>query len=53
VLLEGEHTVRRLEKRSQGWYLCTKKDSESGRLITEEMDFEIWGVVSHAIHKYL
>lgn len=52
VLLEGEHTVRRLEKRSQGWYLCTKKDPESGRLITEEMDFETWGVVSHAIHKY-
>lgn len=52
VLLEGEYTVRRLEKRGSTMYLLTEKNG-AGTAITEDLEYEIWGVVSHAIHKYI
>lgn len=53
AILEGEHTVRRFEKRSGAIYLSTKKNQEHALKVTAELDFEIWGVVSHSIHKHL
>ncbi len=53
AILEGEMTLRRLVKKGRTVYI-TKGDSPADKQkITNETDFEIWGVVTHAIHKYI
>ncbi|MDZ7715986.1 MAG: translesion error-prone DNA polymerase V autoproteolytic subunit [Balneolaceae bacterium] len=53
VILEGEHTLRRLEKRKGTMFLCTKENQKNATAITNDLDYEIWGVVSHSIHKHI
>ena len=51
--LDGEFTVKRYINNNKKIYL--KAENRSGSYpnikITEEMGFEIWGVVTHTIHK--
>lgn len=53
ILLEGEHTVRRLERRDGNMYFCSSNDPEEDTLITDDLNYEIWGVVSYTIHKHI
>lgn len=53
VLLDARYTVKRLEKRSRAFYLCSEQSSANDIPITEDLDYEVWGVVTHAIHKYV
>lgn len=53
VLLDGVYTVKRLDKRKGTFYLCSDKKSTKDVAITDDLDYEIWGVVTHAIHKYV
>lgn len=53
AILEGEMVVRKLIKQGQTMYLSTKKSLDNATKITDMLDFEVWGVVSHAIHKYI
>ena len=51
--LDGEFTVKRYINNKNKIYL--KAENRSGSYpdikITEEMDFEVWGVVTYTIHK--
>lgn len=53
AILEGDMVVRKLMKRGSDMYLCTNKSTDNAIKITNPLDFEVWGVVSHAIHKYI
>lgn len=53
AILEGEMIVRKLLKKGNNIYISTDRKIENGIRITKAHNFEIWGVVSHAIHKYI
>jgi DNA polymerase V len=53
AVLNGEFVVKRLHKRSGELKLLSENKAYPAIEITEGMDFEIWGVVSHIIHKAL
>lgn len=53
VLLDTRYTIKQLEKRGRGFYLCSGLSSEEEIPITDDLDYEIWGVVTYAIHKYV
>lgn len=53
AVLEGEMVVRKLFKQGTSLYLCTNECTANATKITNELDFKVWGVVSHAIHKYI
>ncbi|MGE0010579.1 MAG: LexA family protein [Candidatus Babeliales bacterium] len=48
--INGEFTVKRVKNRLGSLYLVSENASFAPIKITEDMDFEIWGVVTHAIH---
>ena len=50
AIINGEFTVKRISKSNQCLYLMPHNTSYNPIEITEEMDFEIWGVVTHSIH---
>lgn len=52
ILLEGEHAVRRLERRGGNMYFCSG-NADDDVPITDDLDHEIWGVVSYTIHKHI
>ena len=51
AILNGEFVVKRLHKRNGELKLLSENKAYPPIEITEGMDFEIWGVVSHIIHK--
>jgi len=53
AILEGEMVVRKLLKKGSAMYIAMDEHIENAKKITDDLDFEIWGVVSHAIHKYI
>lgn len=53
AILEGEMIVRKLIKKSGNIFLTSGDKQADKQKITNETDFEIWGVVTHAIHKYI
>lgn len=48
--INGEFTVKRVKRLKDGLYLVSENINFAPIKITEDMDFEIWGVVTHAIH---
>jgi DNA polymerase V len=50
-VLNGEFTIKRISKKDKKLYLIPENDDFSPIEITEEMDFQIWGVVIYSIHK--
>lgn len=50
-MLNGEFTVKRMEKRSGGITLLPANPQYKPIVITADMDFEVWGVVTYVIHK--
>ncbi len=50
-VLNGEFTVKRIDKRRNKLLLIPENDDFQPIEITNEMDFKIWGVVTFAIHK--
>lgn len=53
AILEGEMTVRKLIREKNDIFLMSGKNQTDKQKITSEIDFEIWGVVTHTIHKYI
>ena len=51
AIINGEFTVKSISKVNEHLYLMPHNTSYNPIEITEEMDFEIWGVVTHTIHK--
>jgi DNA polymerase V len=50
AVVNGEFTVKRIRKRGNKLFLDPENDSYIPIEITDEMDFEIWGIVIHVIH---
>ena len=51
AVLDGEFTVKRIQKKGQELYLIPENSKFKPIQITEEMNFQVWGVVTHIIHK--
>jgi len=51
AFIDGELTVKRLKYRDNLLFLEPENDSYLPIKITEEMSFEVWGVVTNVIHK--
>ena len=49
AILNGEFTVKRLSKNGKNLYLLPENDTYKPILITETMDFEVWGVVTFIV----
>ena len=50
AIINGEFTVKSISKKNDTLYLMPHNKNYQPIKITEEMDFEIWGVVTHSIH---
>ena len=51
AVIDGEFTVKRVNVNDNELYLMPENDTFTPIKITEEMDFQIWGVVTFIIHK--
>lgn len=52
AVVNGEFTVKRILKRKGQVSLMPENPLYSPIVITEEIDFEVWGVVTHVIKKF-
>ena len=50
AVLNGELTVKRIRMTEGNIYLVPESDDYESITVTEGMGFEVWGVVTHAIH---
>ena len=51
AVIDGEFTVKRVNVNNNELYLMPENDTFTPIKITEEMDFQIWGVITFIIHK--
>ena len=51
AVINGEFTVKRISKIDKELYLIPDNNSYKPIKITEDMNFQIWGIVTHTIHK--
>ena len=51
AIIDGEFTVKRINKINKILYLVPDNDIYKPIKITKEMNFEIWAIVTHTIHK--
>ena len=52
AVLDGEFTVKRIQKKGKELFLKPENKDFKAIKITEEMNFQVWGVVTHIIHKF-
>ena len=50
--IDGEFTVKRIKKTKKKMYLVAENQTYRDIEITEEMNFELFGVVTHSIHQF-
>ncbi len=51
AVLDGEFTVKRIKKNEDELYLMPANEQYQPVKITDDMDFQVWGVVTFIIHK--
>tara|TARA_B100000902_G_C27133861_1_gene825057 strand:+ start:126 stop:524 length:399 start_codon:yes stop_codon:yes gene_type:complete len=51
AVLDGEFTVKRIQKKREELFLNPENKDFKPIKVTEEMNFQVWGVVTHIIHK--
>jgi len=51
AVLDGEFTVKRIQKKGKELFLKPENKDFKPIKVTEEMNFQVWGVVTHIIHK--
>jgi DNA polymerase V len=51
VVIDAEFTVKRLAKRGDKLFLVPENENFAELEIREEMDFEVWGIVTSIIHR--
>jgi len=49
--LDGEFTVKRIEQLDDGLFLMPANEKYKPIRISEESDFQVWGIVTFVIHK--
>ena len=50
AVLEGELTVKRLKKKGDRLFLCAENQAYKPIEVTEDNNFNVWGVVTNVIH---
>ena len=53
AVIDGEFFVKRLSMEGKKLYLVADNDDFEQVEVKEEMDFRVWGVVTHTIHSHL
>tara|TARA_B100000768_G_C11031188_1_gene270173 strand:- start:9 stop:461 length:453 start_codon:yes stop_codon:yes gene_type:complete len=53
AVIHGEFTVKRVNVSEKELYLMPENENFPPIKITQEMDFQVWGVVTYIIHKAL
>ena len=53
AIIDGEFTIKRVNVSDKELYLMPDNENFLPIKITEEMDFQVWGVVTYIIHKAL
>lgn len=53
AVIDGEFTVKRLVKELGIYYLHPENPEYPVTQITEEMGFQVWGIVTYGIHSFL
>jgi len=53
AVIDGEFTVKRVNVSEKELYLMPENENFPPIKITQEMDFQVWGVVTYIIHKAL
>ena len=53
AVIDGDFTVKKIKKDSGNLYLIPQNKKYKPILLENNMDFQIWGVVTHAIHHFL
>lgn len=53
AVINGEFTLKRLIKNQQGTWLAPENPQYKSLQLTEDMDLQIWGVVTYSIHPHL
>jgi len=51
AVIDSEFTVKRIKKNGEKLYLNPENDAFNPIEITEDMNFNVWGVVTHIIHE--
>jgi DNA polymerase V len=51
AVVNGEFTVKRLRKSGARMFLVSENANYKPIVIWEGMDFQVWGVVTHVVHK--
>ena len=51
AVVNGEFTVKRIKKNDEERYLMPANENYRPMKIREDMDFQVWGVVTFIIHK--
>jgi DNA polymerase V len=49
--LDGEFTVKRIKKTKEGFFLVPENPDYKPIKVTEDNDFQVWGVVTYIIYK--
>ena len=50
AVIDGDFTVKRMYKKNNKIYLSPSNKNYKSVCITNDMDFQVWGVVTHTIH---
>jgi DNA polymerase V len=50
AIINGEFTVKRIHKKGEKLYLAPENEKFVPLEINEDMDFEVWGVVTSVVH---
>ena len=51
AVIDGEFTVKRIAVNENRLYLMPENDNFSPIKITTAMNFQVWGIITHIIHK--
>jgi len=51
--INGDFTVKKIKKTKQKIFLCPENNKYKSIELTKDMDFELFGVVVHAIHHFV
>ena len=52
AVINGEFTVKRIYIKNNSIYLVHENKTFKSILVEDDMDFQIWGVVTHTIHSF-
>tara|TARA_Y100001970_G_scaffold163819_1_gene200215 strand:+ start:308 stop:742 length:435 start_codon:yes stop_codon:yes gene_type:complete len=53
AVIDGDFTVKKIKKDSGNLYLIPQNKKYKPILLENNMDFQIWGIVTHTIHHFL